>query len=85
MNKYLFHERLEFYLKADGINSTEAFEEHCKAISKLIDYARTVGLEINECMATDCTCWRIEKDGTETEVGGWITGEADEKKVENKS
>ena len=72
MKNYLFHERLEFYLKTDGINSTEAFDKHCKAISKLIDYARTVGLEINESMATDCTCWRIEGDSdTEVEVHGW--------------
>lgn len=77
MNKYLFHERLEFYLKADGKNSSEAFEEHCEAISKLIDYARTVGLEINEVMATDCTCWRIEDNGAEVEVEGWKNGEED--------
>lgn len=71
MNNYLFHERLEFYFKAKGINSTEAFEEHCEAVSKLIDYARTIGLEINELQATDCTCWRIEDNGSETEVDGW--------------
>jgi hypothetical protein len=81
MNNYLFHERLEFYLKAEGINSTEAFEAHCKAISQLIDYARTIGLEINEYQQTDCTCWRVEENGEETEVSGWITGEMDEKKI----
>lgn len=82
MNKYLFSERLEFYFNAEGNNSTEAFVHHADAIGRLIDYARTIGLEVNELAATDCTCWRQEADDTETEVSGWITGEEDEKKIE---
>lgn len=79
-NKYLFAERLEFYFKARGKNSTEAFVHHADAIGKLIDYARTIGLEINECMADECLCWREEADGSETEVSGWKDDSEDEPK-----
>ena len=72
MNNYLLTERLEFMFKTNGIDSKEAFEKHCQALSQLIDYGRSIGLEVNECQATDCTCYRIEgDDGREVEVHGW--------------
>lgn len=77
MNKYLLKERFSFYFKTSGIDSNEAFDYHCKAVSHLIDYARTIGLEIDECEPTDCTCFRVEGE-KKIEVEGWKDGTNDE-------
>ena len=72
MNNYLLTERLEFMFKTNGIDSTEAFEKHCQALSQLIDYGRSIGLEVNEWEPTDCTCYRIEgNDGREVLDNEW--------------
>lgn len=79
-NKYVSTEALRFVINSVGETSSDAYEAHCEAISKIIDLARKHGFKIDESYFDDSgtKIYRIEKDGRETEVSGWLGDNEDE-------
>lgn len=86
-NKYVSTEALRFVVNSVGETSSDAYEAHCEVISKIIDLARKNGIKIDESYFDDSgtKIYRIEKDGRETEVSGWLDDGVDEPTPEEKS
>ena len=77
-NKYISTEALRFVVKSEGNNSADAYERHCEIISRIIDLVRKEGASIDEDWNDSdygTKIYRIEPNGNETEVSGWIEGE----------
>lgn len=86
-NKYVSTEALRFVINSEGMTSSDAYEAHCEAISRIIDLARKHGIKIDESYFDDSgtKVYRVEADGRETEVSGWLGDNEDEPTPENNS